>query len=162
MPPIDSADPVDGVVETDLLEPIRDVSHAVIQLLAPRLVEAGLDPHTFWPLHHLTQGELRHPGELARRLGVSPATCTTTVDRLVKKGFVVRQPSENDRRQIVLVVTSKGHRTLEAVWRRFDVALREVLVGIPSRDLEVTGRTLRTISEHIRNDRAAASEESRP
>jgi len=149
------------VSQTDLLEPIRDVSHAVIQLLAPRLIEAGLDPHTFWPLHHLTQGEIRHPGELARRLGVSPATCTATVDRLVVMGLVVRQPSEGDRRQVVLVVTPKGHRVLDAVWRRFDVALREVLVGIPSRDLAVTGRTLRAISEQLRSGGFASSRENR-
>ena len=148
--------------ERDLVEPIRDVSHGVIQLLAPLVVEVGLDPHTFWPLHHLSQGRLRHPSELARRLGVSPATCTTTVDRLVEKGYVVRRPSEDDRRQIVLEVTPRGHRTLEAVWRQFGVALRQVLVGIPSEDLAVTGQTLRTLSARIRSRGSAALREGGP
>jgi len=149
------------VSQTDLLEPIRDVSHTVIQLLAPHVVAVGLDPHTFWPLHHLDQGKIRHPGELARRLGVSPATCTASMDRLVAQGYVVRRPSEDDRRQIVLVVTPKGHRTLESVWRRFDVSLRKVLVGIPPEDIVVTARTLREIAAQLRIKSLPLSREGR-
>ena len=145
------------LTETDLLEPIRDVSHAVIQLLAPQVVAADLGPSTFWPLHHLDRGKERHPSELARRLGVTPATCTASVDQLVERGFVVRRPSERDRRLVVLVVTPKGHRTLEAVWRRFDSSLREVLAGIPSEDIAVTARTLRTIATQLRNEGVPAA-----
>jgi len=145
--------------ETDLLEPIRDVSHAVIQLLAPHVVASEMGPSTFWPLHHLDRGQLRHPGELARRLGVTPATCTSTVDQLVERGYVVRRPSERDRRQVVLAVTPKGHRTLETVWRRFDASLREVLVGISPADIEVTARTLRTIATKLRHEAAPLGKE---
>jgi DNA-binding MarR family transcriptional regulator len=145
--------------ETDLLEPIRDISHALIQMLAPQVVAAGLLPSTFWPLHHLDRGKERHPGELARRLGVTPATCTASVDQLVERGYVVRRPSEGDRRQIVLVVTPKGHRALESVWRRFDASLREVLAGIPDEDIAVTAQTLRTISAQLRKDGPSAPEE---
>jgi len=150
-----------AVSDTDLLEPIRDVSHAVIQLLAPQVVASDLGPSTFWPLHHLDRGTERHPSELARRLGVTPATCTAAVDQLVERGYVVRRPSERDRRQIVLVVTPKGHRTLEAVWRRFDASLREVLEGIPPEDIAVTARTLRTIAEQLRAEGSVGSGEDR-
>jgi DNA-binding MarR family transcriptional regulator len=151
-----------AVSETDLLEPIRDVSHTVIQLLAPHVAAAGLDPHTFWPLHHLDRGQIRHPGELARRLGISPATCTGSVDRLVEQGYVVRRPSEGDRRQVVLAVTAKGHRTLESVWRRFDRSLREVLVGIPPTKIAITAETLRAIAAQLRTRGAPLSKGARP
>ena len=149
------------VSETDLLEPIRDVSHEVIQLLTPGVVAADLEKSTFWPLHHLDRGTERHPSELARRLGVTPATCTAAVDHLVARGYVVRRPSERDRRQIVLVVTPKGHRTLEAVWRRFDASLREVLEGIPPGDIVVTARTLRTIATRLRTEGVDSTGEDR-
>jgi DNA-binding MarR family transcriptional regulator len=150
-----------AVSETDLLEPIRDVSHAVIQLLAPQVIAMDLAPSTFWPLHHIDRGRERHPGELARRLGVTPATCTASIDQLVERGYVVRRPSESDRRQIVLAVTPKGHRTLETVWRRFDASLREVLVGIPTEDIAVTARTLRSIADQIRAEPPGPSGEDR-
>ena len=144
--------------ETRLLEPLRDVSHAVAQHLAQHVVAEGLGPGTFWPLHHLDRGPEVHPGRLARRLGVTPATCTASVDQLVELGYVVRRPSPSDRRQIVLVVTPKGHRTLETVWRSFDTSLRAALVGIPPEDIATTARTLRTIASLLPGE-APASEE---
>lgn len=154
--------PSGAASESDLLEPIRDVSHAVVQLLAPQVGAAGLDPHTFWPLHHLDRGQAQHPGELARRLGVSPATCTATVDRLVEHGYVVRRPSQTDRRQVALIVTAKGHRTLEAIWRRFDASLRDVLYGIPPENVAVTAETLRSIATNLRARPISRSREARP
>ncbi|HXY47412.1 MAG TPA: MarR family transcriptional regulator [Thermoplasmata archaeon] len=147
-PPRDASD-------TDLLEPIRDISHTIVQRLAPQLIAANLAPSTFWPLHHLDQGTERHPGELARRLGVTPATCTASIDHLVERGFVVRRSSERDRRQIVLVVTPKGHRTLETIWQRFDASLREALAAVPPEDVAVTSRTLRALASELRRELAA-------
>lgn len=136
--------------EPDLLEPIRDVSNAVMHLLGPPVVAAGLAPSTFWHLHHLERGHERHPSDLARRLGVTPAACTSAVDHLVDHGYVVRRASAADRRQILLEVTPKGRRTLDAIWRQFDASLREVLAGVPARDLAITARTLREISDRLR------------
>jgi len=148
--------------DTELLEPIRDVSHAVVQRMVPHIVAAGMVKATFWPLHYLDQGTTRHPGELARRLGVTPAACTSTVDQLVELGYVVRRPTEGDRRQVALAVTPKGHRALEQIWKGFDATLREVLVGIPSRDIEVTARTLRVIAARLKADGPDAPGEARP
>jgi DNA-binding MarR family transcriptional regulator len=74
---------------------------------------------------------------------------------------VVRRPSAEDRRQIVLVVTPKGHRALEAIWRHFDASLREVLAGIPPEEIAVTARTLRTIADHLRTESPSSAGEDR-
>jgi len=137
--------------ETELLDPIRDVSHAILQRLSPYILDAGMVKPAFWSLHHLAQLKHPHPGDLARRLGVTPATCTASIDQLVEQGYVARRPSETDRRQIVLLVTPKGHRALEEVWGKFDRSLREVLVGIPPKDIVTTARTIATIAERLRN-----------
>lgn len=136
--------------ETDLLEPIRDMSHALIHRLNPLLEPSGLAPSTFWPLHHLYQGRERHPGELARRLGITPAACTALVDQLVDAGYVLRRPSQRDRRQVVLEVTPKGQRKIEAIWRGFGTTLRDVLEGVPPEDLATTARTMRSIASRLR------------
>lgn len=150
------------VSETDLLEPIRDISHALIQRLTPLLEPAGLAKGTFWTLHHLDRGEESHPGELARRLGVTPAACTSSVDQLVASGYVARSSSANDRRQVLLVVTPKGHRKMESIWRDFDEVLRDILAGIPTEDVEVTARTLRTLAARLVASAPFPSPEARP
>lgn len=140
------------VTEADLLEAIRDVSQAVIARLMPQVFAEGLNGPTFWHLHYLERSGAKHPGELARRLGITPATCTWSVDQLVEHGFVVRRPSENDRRQVVLVITPKGRRTLEAIWRRFDASLAGPLRSLSPRDVSVTARTLQVLTERLRKE----------
>ncbi len=134
---------------TDLVEPIRDVSHAVIRHIVPHILAAGMEKSTFWPLHQLERAGEHHPSELAHRLGVSPAACTATMDALVALGYVVRRPSVEDRRQIVLRVTPKGRRALETVWRRFAASLEPFLAGLPPGDVAVTARTLTTIAARL-------------
>ncbi len=138
-----------GVPEAELLEAIREVSHAVISRLMPQAISEGLAAPTFWHLHYLDHSGVRHPGELARRLGITPAACTWSVDQLVALGFVDRRPSETDRRQVVLAVTPKGHRTLASVWRRFDASLSGVLATLAPEDVAVTAETLRTLARHL-------------
>jgi len=153
--------PIRELTEADLLEAIRDVSQAVIARLMPQVVAEGLIAPTFWHLHYLERSGVKHPSELARRLGITPATCTWSVDQLVALGLVARRPSENDRRHIVLAVTPKGRRTLESVWRRFDASLDEALASLSPKDVTVTSRTLRVIAEHLRKEPTAIGREER-
>lgn len=148
------------MIETELLEAIRDVSHAILTRLNPAMAAEGLNPPMFWHLHHLERSGVKHPGELARRLGITAAACTWSVDQLVELGLVARRPSERDRRQVVLELTPKGHRTLEAVWREFDVPLREVLAPLASKDVATTTKTLRTVALELRAGSSPAKAEA--
>ena len=62
----------------------------------------------------------------------------------------------------MLGVTAKGRRTLEAVWRRFDVSLEEVLATLSAKDVAVTARTLRAIATHLQKNPGAGPTEARP
>lgn len=53
------------------------------------------------------------PKALASRMGVSQATMTTLVDRLVTKGLVERRRSETDRRQMNIFITQSGSDAIE-------------------------------------------------
>jgi DNA-binding MarR family transcriptional regulator len=144
-----SATTVRDVSKSELLEPIREMSYAILRQAKAPMVAAGMVPATFWPLHHLGEGHLVHPSDLARHMGVTPATCTASIDQLVELGFVVRRPDASDRRQVVLAVTPKGQRALESVWRAIDVALRGALDGISAKDVATTARTLDLIATRL-------------
>lgn len=148
--------------QAELLEAIRDVSPAILHRLVPFAVAEGLGAPTFWPLHYLARGKDHHPGDLARRLGVTPATCTWVTDQLVGLGFVDRRPSREDRRQILLSVTPKGKRALAAIWRRFDESLGELLVGVPTRDVATAAQVLRTMADRLRPPLSPTAEEAVP
>ncbi|MBN2906967.1 MAG: MarR family transcriptional regulator [Rhodobacteraceae bacterium] len=48
------------------------------------------------------------PKAISSRMGVSQATMTTLIDRLVAKGLVDRRRSEADRRQMDILITPEG------------------------------------------------------
>ena len=52
--------------------------------------------------------------DLAARLHLSPSGLTRRLDGLVKAGYVAREPSEQDRRVTLAVLTDAGRATLEA------------------------------------------------
>lgn len=53
------------------------------------------------------------PKELAVQMGVSQATVTTLVDRLVARNYAVRVRSETDRRQTNIILTGSGHDAVQ-------------------------------------------------
>jgi DNA-binding MarR family transcriptional regulator len=53
------------------------------------------------------------PGELSERLMVTSGTMTTRVDRLEKRGFVAREPSEHDRRSVVVSLSHDGRKAID-------------------------------------------------
>jgi DNA-binding MarR family transcriptional regulator len=74
-------------------------------------------------LYFSSRGELPL-GKLSERLMVHPASVTTTVDSLVKLGFVKRVPHPTDRRGTLARITPAGRERIEAstpelVERRF-------------------------------------------
>ncbi len=53
------------------------------------------------------------PKELAVQMGVSQATVTTLVDRLVARNYAVRVRSESDRRQTNIILTESGQMAVQ-------------------------------------------------
>lgn len=54
-------------------------------------------------------------GELAERLQLRHHSVVGLVDRLVVEKFVVRSPSTEDRRRVLIRLTPRGEKTLEKV-----------------------------------------------
>src|ERR1700712_3990267 len=50
--------------------------------------------------------------ELSRRIGLTPSTVTSVLDRLQVAGLADRAAHPTDRRQIVISLTSKGKKSL--------------------------------------------------
>jgi MarR family transcriptional regulator for hemolysin len=93
-----------------------------------RLKHLGLSQAS-WMAIALTAKEKEPPSQtrLAARAGVEDPTMVSTVDRLVKAGYMVRTPSETDRRVKLLSLTPAGQKVYDTVWQEADVLRRELL-----------------------------------
>lgn len=75
--------------------------------------------------------------ELADRLAVEGATMVAMVDRLVKAGFVIREPSTTDRRIKRVVLTPAGNLLYEKVLAEAAAFRKELLADIDPKALLV-------------------------
>jgi MarR family transcriptional regulator, transcriptional regulator for hemolysin len=73
--------------------------------------------------------------ELAESLGVEGATMVAMVDRLVKAGLVVREPSITDRRVKRVVLTAAGNVLFEKVRTEAAAFRRELLAHVDAKKL---------------------------
>jgi len=63
--------------------------------------------------------------ELVRRTSLSKSTLTAMLDRLEEQGFIVRIPSERDRREILIRLTEKD-RSLQDTYVRVSEEMAEI------------------------------------
>ncbi|GAA2295328.1 hypothetical protein GCM10010402_62300 [Actinomadura luteofluorescens] len=78
-----------------------------------RIIERhGISPAGFFLLRLLVVEDGLRPGEVAKRLMVTPATVTSVVDTLERNGHVRRERSYRDRRGVMLLITDSGRRFL--------------------------------------------------
>jgi DNA-binding MarR family transcriptional regulator len=88
-----------------------------------------------------------HAGELAEVVGASAATVSGMLDGLCAAELVERSRSEADRRLVVVKLTRRGKRKVEArkaLWRR---RWEEALEGLDGDELRVAARVLDRVSD---------------
>lgn len=117
--------------------PIGRLFAAASRLAGPvmwRLIEQhGTSPAGFFVLRALVTEDGLRPGELAKRLLISPATVTTVVDTLERKGHVERRRDDRDRRSLrvhikdsgLAVVKVTGEAMKDDIWNLYDVVDEE-------------------------------------
>jgi DNA-binding MarR family transcriptional regulator len=124
-----------------------------------------LSRHQASVLDHLDEIEPTTLMELSRHMGVTPGTMSVAIDRLERKGYVVRLRDATDRRKVHVRLTSAGVRVREAS-SVLDPARVEALVerlSSADRTRAVAGLTLlahaaqeqmHATAEHHQSDRA--------
>ncbi len=91
---------------------------------------SGLSPaqvHTIEVIGHQQNMRMK---ELAERLGITTGTLTVAVDKLEKKGLVIRKPHEHDRRSWLVALTEKGQITFAQHHRFHNDFTEEISAGL--------------------------------
>ena len=103
-----------------------------------------LSRHQASVLDHLDEIDPTTVNELARHMGVTAATMSLALDRLERKGYIVRLRDVADRRRVHVRLTSAGVRIREAT-SVLDLSRVEALLARmsdPDRDAAVRGLAL--------------------
>lgn len=83
--------------------------------------------------------------ELAQRSLRDPASITRTLDLLVKRQFVFRQPDPQDRRQFQIVLTKPGRDFVQLHIAMVDEHRRRSIAGMSKNEAEALLTLLKTV-----------------
>ena len=113
------------------------------------------DPHTQWLLSrhqasildHLDELDPMTLNDLARHMGVTPGTMSLAIDRLEKKGYVIRLRDTADRRRVQLRLTTAGVRVRQATSVLDPPRVESLLARLSDQEREAAIHGLRLLAD---------------
>lgn len=97
------------------------------------------------------------PGELAKRIALSPATVTGIVDRLEKRRIVSRERSQEDKRKVLIALTATGEQLVEQMPPPLHETFSRRLNQLPKQEQEEIDQVLAKIVDMMEAQDMAAS-----
>ena len=89
--------------------------------------------------------------DLAEDLGVTLATATGLVDRMVERGIIVRDSLPEDRRVVLCRLSDTGQKMVSRIWDSSKKRSREILEYLDTASLQMLSEALNAMLEYARN-----------
>ena len=119
-----------------------------------------LSRHQASILDHLDELDPMSVNDLARHMGVTPATMSLAIDRLERKGYVARTRDGADRRRVHVRLTSAGVRIKEASSVLDRNRVESLLARLTERERETAIRGLALLAAAAQRPIASSPEAS--
>lgn len=94
--------------------------------------------------------------ELAAGLGVTLATATGVVDRLLEKGYVVREGLPGDRRVVICRLSPEGQDFMKALWMSGRMQIGRILEVMTPDQLRIVAQGTEVFIEAARKVQTAS------
>lgn len=95
--------------------------------------------------------EPRNMSTVAKAMSVTVGTLTTAINNLVKKGYVSRVRSAEDKRVVLLSLTDKGKAAYERHAAFHRKMVQTVMDGLDEEELDVFARALEKVRTYFQN-----------
>jgi MarR family transcriptional regulator for hemolysin len=118
--------------------------------LEPKLKKAKISWNTFQLLTAIEGGEERvSQAEVARRIGVTPATLSETVQQHVRAGMLEQRVDGSDRRVKILVLTEAGREKMKQIREMVRELENTMTKGLSDRTLQNVASALDQVAENL-------------
>lgn len=88
---------------------------------------------------------------IANRLRITVGTLTTSMNRLVEKGYTLRHKEKEDKRKVIITLSDKGKEVLKVHHEFHDEMLDAVFADMHLEEDEVLMQSLENLSEYFKN-----------
>ncbi|MET8678265.1 MarR family transcriptional regulator [Streptomyces sp. NPDC004647] len=89
------------------------------------------------------------PGDLAKRLGLTPAAMTHRVDRMASEGLVTRERDESNRVRVIVELTDEGREKWLEAMRMASVLEEELLQDLSDEERGSLGEMLTRLLRRV-------------
>ncbi|EPR27947.1 MULTISPECIES: MarR family winged helix-turn-helix transcriptional regulator [Geobacillus] len=113
-------------ISRDIMYAVFRTQKALYRLIREDAARVGVTEVQLIVLYTLLKTEHIRLNDLAEKLNLSNSNVSGTVDRLVGAGLVVREPSKQDRRAVILSLTEKGKETVSEAFGEQSVLRRRL------------------------------------
>lgn len=93
----------------------------------------------------------KNMSSIAKALSVTTGTLTIAVNGLVRKGYVNRERSEEDRRVVLISLTEKGQRAYQHHAEFHDQMIKAISADMEEQELEILVRSLDKLNAFFKN-----------
>ena len=98
------------VAISEIMQSLRRIIKSIQDYSQEVSNKFGITGPQLWVLKIISGNENLSLGELSKRIYLHPSSITGLVDRLEKKGYVLRDRGQEDRRVIKVQLTSEGKK----------------------------------------------------
>ena len=130
---------------------LNSTQNAVHSYFKEKLRPFGVTPIQYSLLKCLWVEDMQTPSQLAQTLQVDTSTISGLLERLERKGLVVRTYSQEDRRSILVCLQEDGRVLQSGIEQAIAEANEEVTRGISPEDVARLKEQCNLIKENIRN-----------
>ncbi|MDW2885952.1 MarR family winged helix-turn-helix transcriptional regulator [Exiguobacterium artemiae] len=114
-----------------------------------RMEQHGLTPEQFSVLSELHKQEGISQKQLALTTERDQTTVGKILDKLVKKGLVIRSADPRDRRAFILLTTKEGIQTIQLLEPALDELQQQAFSGLTKKEIKQFIKTLETIYKNV-------------
>lgn len=155
--PDDRLDPPGAV-----LQALRDYRNVEVARRRSTRDSMGMGETDLLALRYLLRaqagGERVGPKDLSRMLGITTASTTSLIDRLVGTGHVRREPHPTDRRSLVIVPTDATDVEVRATLGSLHQRMMAVAESLTADEARIVVNFLRRMGEAMTEPRSAPEE----
>ncbi|MCI6042159.1 MarR family transcriptional regulator [bacterium] len=97
--------------------------------------------------------EPRNMSSVAKSLSITVGTLTISVNNLVKKGYIHRVRSNEDRRVVLISLTDKGKKAFNHHKKFHEDMIQSLIAGLSEKEINTLVTALTNLKEFFRNYR---------
>ena len=98
--------------------------------------------------------EKKNMSMIAKELAVTIGTLTISINSLVRKGYVIKERSEKDKRVVFVNLSSKGEAAFSRNEELYDQMVNSMLEDLEDNEMEILMRSLLKVNRCIKQNKA--------